>query len=77
MSKMKCLMCEENPAKPLTAKRGENIYINAVDVILFCSIRCAANYGLLWFDIEGQHWCEKLNKWMSCEKSRCSECNPE
>jgi hypothetical protein len=76
---MTCYMCHRAP-RPMTAHRDGDVYSNAVDVVLFCSIRCAANYGLLWgvpavFDNE--HYCEVDGQWLPIPASDCSHCNRE
>lgn len=71
---MICYMCKKAKAKPLTAKEGDRIYVNAQNVKLFCSVRCAANYALLWFDYSCNHWCQYSNQWEMCEEYVCKKC---
>jgi hypothetical protein len=69
-------MCKRK-AKPLTAKRDRQVYINAEDVVMFCSIRCAANYGLLWgvLSIEqAEHFCQVTKEWEVIGQSNCRHC---
>lgn len=74
-----CFMCEKRRAKPLTARRDGDYYVNAQDIVLFCSMKCAANYALLWGapEIMGcHHFCSTTRKWEMCEESECFECHP-
>lgn len=76
--RMKCFMCERR-AKSLTAQRDGKVYRNAKNIVLFCSIRCAANYALLWgkpaID-QHAHFCSKDNQWnIVCSAFECLDCN--
>ena len=60
MAKIKrlCILCKERLAVPLTAERKgidgiDRVYVNAQNVRVFCTVRCAANYGLLFHDWSG------------------------
>jgi hypothetical protein len=58
--KLPCLMCEDRPGRILKAvtRRGayglRQTYVNATKLPVFCSMKCAANYALLW--VEGHDW---------------------
>lgn len=73
---MKCFMCQEKPAKKLTAERSDGmVYVNAENRKLFCSKRCAANWALLWANQNGdEHWCAELKKWVHCDEYSCPNC---
>lgn len=74
-----CRMCHRRP-KPLTAERDGSVYVNAQRLVMFCSVRCAANYGLLWGvpEIEQySHWCQKTCKWEPIEKENCHRCRKD
>lgn len=61
-----CLMCRESPVKKLTGEsKDKQIYVNAEKVEIFCSKRCAANYGLLFNDVQSGdvEWDEKSEDW--------------
>lgn len=65
--KPKCLMCRERPAryiKPVTRDDREE-YINGYKEPLFCSIRCAANWSLLFDPIRSGeiYWCKQVGDW--------------
>lgn len=55
----RCVQCEERPARLLPCeRRGKDgkvyEYVNGQRLgAVFCSLRCAANHALLWFDAEG------------------------
>lgn len=72
-----CFMCRERPVKKLTARRDNYYYVNAQDIEMFCSLKCAANYGLLWgapaID-QGYHFCPKTNKWEFGIEDECNQC---
>jgi hypothetical protein len=78
--KIKCFMCER-PAKRLTAHQNGNVYVNGQDVVLYCSVRCAANYGLLYGAAEVNegdwHFCPFANKWEACSPDDCEHCAPQ
>ena len=72
-----CFMCEKRPVKKLTATRDGDYYVNAQDIEMFCSFKCAANYGLLWGAPaieQSQHFCPKTNKWEMCAEYECDQC---
>lgn len=70
-----CFMCRERPAKKLTGKtRDGRIYKNATNVVVFCSLRCAANYALLYSDMNSWHFCPASNQWIACFDYECDEC---
>ena len=72
-----CYMCHR-PSRPLTASRDGSIYVNAENVVLFCSVRCAANYGLLWGApavFADEHYCTESGGWKQCSKSDCNYCS--
>jgi len=61
-----CFMCKRKPSKPLTACLGDEVYIHAEGVNLFCSLRCAANYALLWGAesiVLSHHFCMATGDW--------------
>jgi hypothetical protein len=75
--KLPCFMCEKRPARKLTAERDGSEYVNARDVVMFCSVRCAANYGLLWGTpeiLENHHYCPTAKEWRPCPADECHEC---
>lgn len=75
-----CFMCKNKRPKKLTAKEGDRVYINAENVIMFCSMRCAANYGLLWGvpEIESNyHFCPVTNEWEMVGKRECNQCGED
>lgn len=48
-----CLQCGTFPGRRLAAKCRDHpgmVYSNATKLPIFCSVRCAANYGLLWVE---------------------------
>ena len=72
-----CVMCKKKPVKKLTATLGNSVYINGRDILIFCSMRCAANYGLVWgaAEVEScQHFCSVTGEWVHCDKSECDKC---
>lgn len=53
-----CVMCKQRPGKVINGERRDRDgklweYENSTKVPLFCSVRCAANWALLWFDFVG------------------------
>jgi hypothetical protein len=80
MSKSKkplCYQCQERRAVPLTATRDGYVYENAQNVVMFCSFRCAANYGLLWGApaiVENEHFCKESDRWEMRPAFQCSHC---
>lgn len=69
-------MCKTRRARKLTAGRDGQVYVNAQDVVVFCSVRWAANYGLLWGseEIENNwHWCPIEGDWVACQSHECSK----
>ena len=71
----RCFVCEKRPPRLLETRIG---YTHAVDVPVFCSVRCAADWGLLRAGIEGEgdiHWCES-HGWYTGETAYdgCPEC---
>lgn len=75
----KCYMCHRRP-RPLTAHRDGEFYVNAENVVLFCSVRCAANYGLLWGGPAvscNEHYCPSADAWKPTPVDTCPDCNPE
>lgn len=76
--KLPCYMCEKRPARRLTARRDGQVYVNAEGVLLFCSLRCAANYALLWGAAqvhEAFHFCKASKSWECVAQDECDECN--
>lgn len=74
---MRCYMCHRKPKK-LTASRDGEVYVNAENVVMFCSVRCAANYGLLWgvpAIEQDSHFCEVSGEWEVLPKEECNECD--
>lgn len=43
-------MCKEKPGKVLPATKLDSYYPNATKLPVFCTLRCAANYTLLWIE---------------------------
>ena len=80
--KKTCLMCKDKPARKLSGwmrdKDGRTIdYVNAQDVVTFCSVRCAANYALLFNDeiSDSIHFCPVKGDWVHCGDSECRDCD--
>ncbi len=74
---MTCFMCREKRAKALSAVVRGKVYVNARNVVMFCSVRCAANYGLLWGVPEvfnAFHWCQKVQEWVGHDSFDCDHC---
>lgn len=45
-----CKICRQKPAKSIRTKLpGNQEYVNASLDPIFCSLRCAANWALLWY----------------------------
>lgn len=75
--KVTCYMCRTRRAKALTADRDGSIYVNAQNIVMFCSLKCAANYGLLWGTpaiLQSEHFCPALEEWIDGLRSECGEC---
>ncbi len=75
--KVPCFMCERRSARPLTAKEVGGIYVNLERVILFCSVRCAANYALTRSApqiLESHHFCPWAGKWQPDLIDDCHVC---
>jgi hypothetical protein len=75
-----CFMCVKRRPRKLTASRDGTYYTNAKDVVMFCSLRCAANYGLLWGtpEIENNfHFCPVTEEWETIGRNECHKCNGE
>ena len=54
-AKPKCLMCDRRPGRYIEAVASSRphiaeVYVNATKLPVFCSMRCAANYALLWIE---------------------------
>lgn len=48
---MICIVCEEKPAKVIEARMGNgSVYKRATKKPVFCTLRCAAAYALLWVE---------------------------
>jgi hypothetical protein len=48
---MICIVCEERPAKVIEAKMSNGaVYVQATKEPVFCTLRCAAAYALLWVE---------------------------
>lgn len=72
----KCYMCHRKP-KPLTAERDGSIYVNAENVVMFCSLKCAANFALLWgvhSILDGNHFCQVTGEWEVIDQMNCRHC---
>lgn len=72
-----CYMCRKRRAIKLTASRDGQVYVNARDVVMFCSLRCAANHGLLWGvpEIDNtDHFCYATGQWEQGAGYECLEC---
>ena len=63
-----CYVCETKPARTI-----ESCYKHAIKEPAFCSIRCAAQFGLLIAGCGGEddlHWCDEhgwYRGWSACE----------
>jgi hypothetical protein len=68
-----CFLCRCKPARVLSAKRGKNFYVHGRDKLAFCSVRCAANWGLL-HALEDWHWCLRNDHWVACPEDECEDC---
>lgn len=71
-----CRMCKRKP-KPLTAERDGSVYVNAEQVVMFCSVKCAANYALLWgvpAILDTEHFCQKTGEWEPIAGYECHRC---
>lgn len=66
-----CYMCRKRPARALTGTRDGMIYVNAVGIVMFCSLKCAANHALIWAPEEQVHWCPISNDWVHCAPEDC------
>jgi hypothetical protein len=50
-------MCKSKPAKSFRAIEGDMVYTGATEEAVFCSLRCAANWALLWvMDLDEPTW---------------------
>lgn len=76
--KTPCLMCRKIPAKKLSAYKGRNRYVNGQNVTMYCSVRCAANWALIWHvdHTEDMHVCPATGKWEHCSEEDCIDCSP-
>lgn len=66
-----CRLCQGKPAKTLRANHPDGsgyVYAEAVEHPVFCSVRCAANWGLL---AEHPEYCQ-THGWLSWENC-CAE----
>lgn len=51
MSRVICIVCEERPAKVIEARMSNGaVYEQATKEPVFCTLRCAAAYALLWVE---------------------------
>lgn len=81
MTHLPCFMCRTRPARPLAAARGRVIYLDGQNVVLFCSVRCAANYALVYSRLhieDGYHFCAATQEWEpiaqhECENDECRQ----
>lgn len=59
--KPSCRMCGKRTGKP--AKPIESAYEYAVQEPTFCTIRCAADYGLIQAQFNMEYWCDDCGEW--------------
>jgi hypothetical protein len=71
-----CYTCEKRPARRLKTRAG---YCHAAEGAMFCSIRCAADYGLLQAEVgeAAPTWCRKHGWFHFTEGDGCPHCNAE
>ncbi len=72
-----CYVCQAKPARRLKPAKP---YVNAAKEPTFCSVRCAADYGLLIAGSspsDGLNWCESHGWWPASEEmdGGCPECS--
>ena len=72
-----CYVCKSKPARRLKPAMP---YVHAVGEPTFCSVRCAADYGLLVAGVsesDGVSWCEKHGWWSASEEmdGGCPDCS--
>jgi len=74
-----CALCEEHPARKLeaTSRDGKSRYTRVPDEAVFCSVRCAANWGLIRFATQQESaeifWCP-LHGWtIPTQSGQCGE----
>jgi hypothetical protein len=70
-----CYVCKKRPAKRMQTKIG---YASVLSLeSYFCSIRCAADFGLLMAETSGEdtlHWC-KTHGWHGpAYEGACPDC---
>ena len=53
-----CRVCGVNECKRIEAE-----YPGSIDMPIFCSHRCAAQYALLQAGLNGEQWCRKCGEW--------------
>lgn len=73
--KRMCYVCETKPARKLVARKP---YKYAVEDPVFCTLRCAADFGLLRAGIGTDgipYWCE-THGWQECREGDepCDDC---
>jgi hypothetical protein len=72
-----CYVCKAKPARKLKPPRR---YAYAAAGATFCSVRCAADYGLLIAGSspsDGLNWCKTHGWWKANEEMNggCPDCN--
>lgn len=71
-----CLMCLEKRAVFLQVRtHGTKENIVTPRMPIFCSRRCASNWGLLNVPLTELHWCNVGNKWEYIGEEYCPRCN--
>ena len=64
-----CYVCNEKKARKL-----KSVYVNAAEEPIFCSLRCAADWALLWVkDLDAPIWCEEHRRWGNAGNSACCD----
>ena len=70
MAKKLCLTCMHKPARCLPS------YQHVSSEPIFCSVSCAAEFGLEHAE-EAREWCEKHQQWFETCYTVCDECDAE
>ena len=69
---MNCLLCVTKPARKLAKKYSDR---KASARKAFCSVACAARYGLIAANDDDIHWCKKTGNWTL--EPECEGCEGE
>lgn len=71
-----CAMCGEMRARRLSPRsRDGRSYVFMPADAIFCSQKCAAIHGLLYFPRDEQHWCPSSGAWECESRDDCAACS--